>query len=341
MKVIANRIFLVFFCWMASITSVNASAAPDVKALLKVRQTLEQTWLTSQNYAYGLTVKADPFKALVWQYVYVTLLPRAYPGSYSLLAPYKSKLPETAYDEAFAASKEIKKKYHLPERLDEKQFLSVFEAKQQDLIPLQSKPKAYPSFNDFLKAVAEVSPELADDYRKKILELERKVGIQIVYGRLQFNGEKLEQSAVSNQLMDINESGFFLSASKSPLYLTANGYQSYVKHFESTPEPLSLGLIALDPLPETSLGSVVGRIEPLSHLKEVGLLVKFKDQVIDQQNPWLSPGIRVTKLSNGQFYVKDLSPGSYELIITMADFHQSIPFTISSGNVRSLKTIYL
>ena len=71
-----------------------ADDAQSTKALMQEKTVLTQAWQLSENYAQGLTVEADPFKALAWQYVYVMLLPHAYPGSYSLLLPYKAKVPK-------------------------------------------------------------------------------------------------------------------------------------------------------------------------------------------------------------------------------------------------------
>ena len=82
----------------------QAENEPSVKSLVRERVTLSRAWQLSDNYAKGLTVQVDPFKALAWQYVYVTLLPHAYPGLELLLKPFKKKVSFQKHNEAAYAA---------------------------------------------------------------------------------------------------------------------------------------------------------------------------------------------------------------------------------------------
>lgn len=325
---------------MLLLLSVGCVAAENTKALLQQKSTLRAAWDLSNNYRYGLTVKKDPFKALAWQYVYVTILPRSYPGSYSLLEPYKLELEKNKYDEAYEYSKWLKRQYDLPARMDEVGLLSAFQAKTKELTKLNSEPKLFQHFDDFIKAVEEKDPKLAVRYKNYYHTLtEETHSEQIVYGQLQFNGAHLEQAAVRNQALFIDKHGFFLGSVLSPLYLTAKGYQSFIKYFTSPSQPVSLGRIALSRLPKKQLGSIVGRIEPLSKLKNIGLALRFKEQYTNQDDPWYSPTIPVTTLPNGQFYIKGLAPAAYELLVVYQDKKQVFEVNLASNNVKTLKTI--
>ncbi len=314
----------------------------STKTLMQEKTVLTQAWQLSENYAQGLTVAADPFKALAWQYVYVMLLPHAYPGSYSLLLPYKAKVAKERHDEAFEYSKWLMRNYQLPKRMDENQLIRVFEANNKDLDYVQTDQKAYPTFERFLKSVAKHDESLVLRYKNQWQTLNEEVkSAPLVYGQLIINGAALEQSVARNQPLIIDAYGFFIGKLIKPLMLNAKGYQSYQSPLldASAKGALSLGRIALMPLPSRSLGSLVGSVSPLSLINQTGLALIVKDQFINKEEPWFSPSIAITKLDNGQFYVKGLSAGTYELIASYQGNQQRFTVSIGSAQVKTIKPI--
>lgn len=328
---------------IVSVSNGHAAAELSGKALAQQRFTLKQAWQLSQNYAYGLTVDADPYNALVWQYVYVTLLPRSYPGGYQLLAPYKAKVDKEKYDEAYQQSKALKQHYHLPSRMDEKRLLDAFRAKVSKAEYAASKPDVYGSFQSFLKAVQTHDEALAKQYKNHWQTLQdENLDKQLIYGRVQLNGPAIESLIIRNQPLMIDRFGFFIGAVSSPLILTSAGFDIYVKHFSLPSDPISLGLIALNSLPKKQKGTIVGQVLVDGFKPEnLGLALSFDFQYHDKDEPWFSPTIPVTKLANGQFYAKNLTPGRYQLTVSYGGKKQLIETTVTSQGIKTLKPISL
>ncbi len=312
------------------------------KTLLHEKAALKQAYLLSKNYAYGLTVEKNSFKALAWQYVYVTLLPHAYPGGYALLDPYKEKLDKSKFDEAFELSKEFKREYNLPNRMDENQLIRVFEAKESQVLQKATDETHLTTFDDFLTQLQKTSSETATIYEELWLQSKtNNIEQQFIYGQIIVNGGELEQTLVKNQPLMINKDGFFVASIKQDLFVSAKGYQPYKYDFKSSKEPTSLGVIVLNKYPKKQLASIVGSILPAKKIKSVALTLQFKQQYLDQNNPWLSPTMAVTKLDNGQFYIKGLTPGEYKLILSFNDEKQFVSISVKNGQVKTLKQIQL
>ena len=226
--------------------------------------------------------------------------------------------------------------------MDENQLIRVFQASDKNLDYVQADQKAYPTFARFLKAVGQHDKSLALRYKNqwKTLNEEGK-NEQLVYGQLQINGAALEQSVARNQPLIIDAYGFFIGKLIHPLILNAKGYQSYQSPLLDTSANvgLSLGRIALMPLPNKSLGSLVGTVSPPSIINQTGLALIVKGQFINKEEPWFSPSIAITKLDNGQFYVKGLSAGTYELIASYHGNQQRFTVSLGSAQVKTIKPI--
>ena len=314
----------------------------NAKKLLQEKAALKQSWLLSKNYAFGLTVEKDPFKALAWQYVYVTLLPYAYPGSYSLLDPFKDKVEKIQHDLALEVSKSLRREYNLPSRMDENQLIRVFQAKESLVQNSLADDRAYPNFKVFIEAVNKISEETAFIYNEiwhqgQNDNLER----QMVYGKVLINGGQLEQTIVRNQHLEISKDGFFIGYIHKNLLLTVKGYQSYKYTFNKFDKPTSLGVIVLNKYPENKLASIVGSVKPAKNIKNAELTLQFKNQYLNKEQPWFSPTIPVTKLDNGQFYIKGLAPGEYKIILSYNGEKQALPVTVKASQVKTLKPINL
>lgn len=338
-RIVKLLVLLTYFVYLGESWASNNS---EILKQLKDRAVLTQSWELAQNYRYGFTVDEDPYKALAWQYVYVTLLPRSYPGSYGLLNPFKVKLPKSSYDEAYQFSKELKVKYQLPTRMDEKQLQTVFQAKESELTKTHSNPNMYHTIEAFFEAVELVEPKLAEKYRKQWDQYDESRSKKwFVFGQVLINGSVLESTVVRNQELQVDRHGFFIGEVDTPLYLTSKGYDGFYQQLDLSKRVLSLGQIVLNKLPESQQSSVVGDLRPIAKLNEVGMVVIFKGQYIDPDNPWNTALIPVTKLSNGQFYVKGLGPGEYQLIISSEKQKKKVLFKIASAGVKTIKTIQI
>lgn len=335
-----NWIFFIGFC--GCVLPAHALVEQSTKSLMQEKTILTQAWQLSENYAEGLTVKANPFKALAWQYVYVMTLPHAYPGIYTLLEPFKAKLDKKKINEAFQYSKWLIRNYQLPKRMDENQLIRVFEASEKDLVVTKENPKAFLTFSNFLSAVKVFDDGRAKRYKNQWqtwLE-QKKADEQLVYGRLQINGGSLEQSVARDQAIDIDLDGFFIAKIKHPIVFNTKGYQAYVgAPIEPAKQSQSLGLIVLTPLPENILGSIVGSTDPAKNIQFTKFALLFKGQFISRDEPWFTPSIAVTKLDNGQFYVKGLAPGAYELIASFKGQKKTMAVTVGQGQVKTIKPI--
>lgn len=330
--------------WGGLFGAALGSDLQDVSSLLKEKSTLAHVWQLSDNYSKGLTVDADPFKALAWQYVYVTLLPHAYPGLGELLKPFKAKVDKSRFDEAFDYSKSLKSNYFLPPRMDENQLIRVFQAKEKHLIKSVTNKKTFKSFDDFIREVASHDKALALRYENQMLTFkEESVDEVLVYGKLVINGAELEQTAFRNQPFDIDRFGFFIAKLDKPLILSAKGYDTYIKLIDLNKGQtlLNLGQIVLNRLPEQQLSSIVGSVTPSKMIKHLGITLKLKDQYINKEAPWFTPSIVVTTLDNGQFYIKELAAGDYELIIRYNKQRKHQLIHVSAAQVKTIKEINL
>lgn len=319
-------------------------AQPLVKTLLQEKMVLVHSWQLSHNYAHGLSVEKDPFKALAWQYVYVTLLPHAYPGLASLLKPFKAKVPDKLHNSALEYAKSLIKNYQLPSRMDENQLIRVFRAKESDIDIETSDSNAFKSFHDFLISVAAMDKAYALRYKNLIQTLKEEKGSNpLVYGQIVVNGGELPEVLFKNQHLYIDHYGFFVGEVSSPLMLNGKGYFTYEKQLplNSLKEPISLGKIVLNPIPNSQRSSIVGNVFPANKINSIGLTLQLKDQYINEDEPWFTPTLKVTTLANGQFYIKDLSPGRYELIINDNNIRIKKEVEVGFSKVKTLSTIML
>lgn len=335
-------ILISFIGVMLTYPSDAITIEPSNKILQQQKTMLTQAWQLSENYDKGLTVESNPVKALAWQFVYVMTLPHAYPGLDTLLEPYKAKLTKAQIEEALDYSKWLIRNYQFPSKMDENQLIKVFEAKEDPNELAKANEKAYPTFAHFLEAVKVNDDLLAKRYKNQwqTLREEKKADEQLVFGRLQINGPALEQSVIKDQDIHVDTYGFFIGKIKVPLVFNAKGCQAFIGPAIDLTKPIqNLGLIVLNPAPEAALGSIVGSISPATDIDKVGLGLLFKDQYLDKEEPWYTPTMAVTKLDNGQFYVKDLAPGVYELIVSLRGQKQSLMVNVGSGQVKTIKPI--
>ncbi len=322
---------------------VKSKAKPNENKIELIRRNyqLKQMWALSRNYYHGTTVPKDKVKALAWQIIYTSALPKSYPGLRVLLDVYQKGLKKEQIDQAKFIAHKLKKEFSLEFRLDEKSFSKAFEFyKDRDKDKKKITLGDFTSLADFLKHVKKDNPELYKAYKIKLSHLEEEAINPVVFGQVIVNGPEPAEGVGTVHLDKIDKGGYFLTEAKSPLAFELSGYQRVGREFEDVATIVNLGRIILNPEPKARRSSIVGQIYPANKIAQVGIVLRLKSQrrhII----PWLLPVVPITFLSNGQFYATDLSPNAYDLIISYQGKVIQKEIKLYPGAVKNLPKIHL
>jgi hypothetical protein len=300
---------------------------------------LHQMWALSNNYYYGTTVKKDRVKALTWHLIYVSVLPKSYPGLKSLLQLYKKDLSDEDIDVAKTAARDLKNKYHLNFTLSEKELYSAFHVdnKQFKVSPNELSP--IKNLKNFLEEVNHSQPALAIKYNKLIDENKENEAGVLIYGQVIVNGVPRARTVSVNASLNIDENGYFMSiVQSSPVLFQLSGYADIKKTFSTEDRQVNLSRILLNPIPENKRASVVGMISPQKNIDNMDIVLRLKNQM-PREESWYNSLEQVVLLPSGQFYAKDLSPTEYELVISYEGKIIKTAFSLHQGAVKKLSKI--
>lgn len=326
-------------------SSFNLIASPLDATLLKQSYQLHQMWALSRNYYHGTTVNQNKIKALAWLYIYTSVLPNNYPGMRAWLQTYEKELSVEDRESAKEEAAFLKKKFQLAYRFNEKELFDTF-ALEHDTLRANgviekntSAQHDFANLNDFIKTVRLTQPRLAHQYEEKIRVFREEEEMPIVYGQVVVDGAEPPENVSVNQLVDINEGGFFLHAGNlNTLLFQLNGYLPVSIPINTERGTINLSRILMRRVIEKDKASIVGTIRPLTIVDDIDIVLRLKNQSV-RDEPWLMPVVPVTVLTEGQFYAEGLSPSAYELIISYKGKTKVQSVSLRAGAIKTIPEV--
>lgn len=320
------------------VLSFSVSANSDIQTLLKENFELHQMWALSRNYYHGTTLKKDLVKALAWQMVYTSVLPPSYPGRNTLIERYKKGLSEAEVSLAHEYAKTLKETYHLDFHLSEADLYSIFVSKNEANQVSPHPVSAFKTKQQFLNEVKKSDAKLAKHYETVFNDIQLEEGKSVVYGKITINGVEPAEMVQASQSIRISPDGYFIANVRSPLTFKLVGYQDINKTFSADKQLINLGQLNLVKPGKKQLANLVGQITPKEIAPDIDIQLQLAD-IFKRDEPWLTPVIPVTVLPGGEFYVKDLAPNHYDLVVNYQGKITKEPLTIKSGSFKRVRPI--
>ncbi len=315
------------------------AVTPEDKTLLRQGYLLHQLWAMARNYAYGTTVSKNSIRAYAFALLYSKALPDSYPGKKSLLERFERPLDSEELKLGKAYAKDIIRKYRIGFHFDEKSLYRLFELKREVRNFKVTDQKNFKNLDDFLGRIKREDNSFYEQVKNK---KEQDKQATYIYGQLHLEGSEPVNMMVSNQELIISPKGFFFGLASTPqLVFNFPGYQGFSERINLEDQLINLNHITLKKASSKNRANVVGRLSPLRALKDTDIVLRLANYSQYQDEPYLIPLIPVTRLSDGQFYVKGLAATQYELVIKYKDKQVTKTFTLHAGNYKALPPITL
>ncbi|MDI9819305.1 MULTISPECIES: hypothetical protein [unclassified Legionella] len=344
MRKVIDR-FLPGIVLLLLISSVYAFSSEDARLLKKEYQQY-QAWSLARNYFFGTTVKKDQPRALAWQLVYVNQLPSSYPQKEKLLAPFKLGLTRVEIDSANQLAKNLREQFNFSTPFTEAELSRIYSLHEQHVswgdVELLSAPQTVRGhFKEWIDWLIEHNDsQTAEKLGQRMLNLYAAKRFPIIYGQIIIKGPESPEMVSSE--INILPGGFFIAhpAGKS-ISFNLPGYRSITVAVEKAAKIQSIAPVVFERAPLSRDTGVIGRVLPWSGIEKGNLLLRFKAPNNIENAPWHYPAIPLTITNDGQFYVTELAPGSYQLFINVAGLETLKEFTIRKDEIRGLSLIDL